>query len=237
MRAKFVVALTAISPSAYPADEALVDRLLTLGLGQTVDQGIAFEDRRKIFLAEADREWDHLPEVAERERQYVIFFSRLPDHCRLIVTRSIQGRATFRLIHDNLAELEKNVEWISKELRKRVGSIEGLEVESGRVEVYERGRDNVIMVGRVIDRALWEAIHQNPAELVSAIVTGAASLASLVLLGYVHVGTSSLARGSIERFSTAMISAFFIAAVTLVQRWWRISRQGGVEWRPEGRSR
>jgi hypothetical protein len=235
MRAKFVVLIAAISTSAYPTDEALVERLLMLGLGQAADHTDSYEVRRKEFLAEAEKEWDHLPEVAQAERGNVIFFARLPDHCRLIVTRSLQGYATFRLIQDDLAELEENVEALIRELAKRVGAIEGLQIESGRVEIYERGRDHVIIVGRVISHALKETVHRNPAEVVSAMVTGTASLVSLAMLAFIHFSQGSLARGSVERFSTAMIAAFFIAAVGLVQRWWRVSQKGGIEWRPESR--
>ncbi|MEI8410531.1 MULTISPECIES: hypothetical protein [unclassified Kribbella] len=232
MRAKFVVLINAVSISAYPTDEALVDRLLTLGLGRTSKDSGPYEDRRKAYLREAEREWDHLPEVAVGERDHVIFFARLPDHCRLIVTRSLQGYATFRLIHDNLGELEKNAEHIVGELTKKVGAIEGLQIESNRVEVYEHGRDHVILIGRAIDSPLREAVRNSPADLVCAAVTGVASLVTVALLAFAHLTPDSLARGSVERFSTAMIAAFFIAVVSFVQRWWQAIRQGGVEWHP-----
>jgi hypothetical protein len=232
MRAKFVVLISAVSTSAYPSDEAFVDRLMTLGLGRTSKDSGPYEDRRKEYLEEAEREWDHLPEVAEAERDHVIFFARLPDHCRLIVTRSLQGYATFRLIHDSLGELEKNVERIVAELNKKVGSIDGLQIESNRVEVYERSRDHVILVGRAIDNPFREAVRSSPADLVSAAVTGLASLITLALLAFAHLSQNSLARGTVERFSTAMIAAFFITLVSFIQRWWQVIKQGGVDWQP-----
>jgi hypothetical protein len=221
-----------MSPSAFPTDEAFVDRLRSLGLGRTVTEAGTYEDRRKRYLSEAEKEWDHLPEVADTERDNVIFFARLPDHCRLLVTRNLEGYATFRLLHDNLGELERDAEHIVAELGKRIGSIEGLAIESNRIEIYERGHNHVLLVGRAITNPFRESVRRSPADLVAAAVTGVASVITLVLLAFVNLEQASIMRGTIERFSTAMIAAFFIAVVSFVQHWWQVIREGGVEWRP-----
>lgn len=232
MRAKFVLRITATSTKAFPSDEEFVDRLLTLGLGKSDSTSQSYEDQRKGYLEEAEKEWQHLPEVAASERDDVVFFARFPDHGRLIVTRVADGFATFRLIHGDLAELEEGAESLIEELGKKVGSLQPLEVEDNRVEIYERGEDRVIITGRVITNSLREAKKRHPADIVSAGVTGGASIASLFALAFANLPQDSIALGTVERFSTAMIAAFFISLVTFIQHWREIARHHIIEWQP-----
>jgi hypothetical protein len=232
MRAKFVLVIRAASASAFPSNESLVDRLLMLGLGAPESNTEPYDIRRKMYQDDAQRDWSALPEVAEAEREQVIFFSRLPDHGRLVVTRVSQGTATIRFIHDSLARLEKNSEAMIRELGKRTGSIDALDVQDGRVEIYERGQNHVIIVGRVISNALRETVRRNPADIISAVVTGAAAIVTLAIMAFAHLKQGAITTGTVERFSTAMISAFFIAVVNFVQHWARLNREGIIEWRP-----
>jgi hypothetical protein len=79
---------------------------------------------------------------------------------------------------------------------------------------------------RVIRNSFRETIKRNPADLVSTLVTGVAALASLLILADVGFTPNSLLQGTMQRFSTAMISAFFIATVNFVQHWAGLKREG-----------
>jgi hypothetical protein len=237
MRAKFVIRIPATAPNSFPSDENFADRLVMLGLAKSDAAKQEYEDRRKNYLEQAEREWDHLPEVAERERDDIIFFARFPDHGRLIVTRVADGFATFRLIHGDLAELEEGAETLIEELGKKVGAINPLEVEDNRVEIYERGQDRVIITGRVITNPLREARKRHPADIVAAAVTGVASILTLVVLAFGDLEHGTVVLGTVERFSTAMMASFFISVVTFIQHWRQIARNRTIEWQPASSKR
>jgi hypothetical protein len=232
MRSKFVLRITAASVSAFPTNEALGERFLMLGFGDPNPQNVAYEIRQKEYQDEAVKEWAALPELAAAEKERVIFFSRLPDHGRLLVTRVSQGSATVRFIHDNLGRLEKNTEDAIRELSRKNGSIEALEVQDNKVEIYEKGANHVLIIGRVIRNTFQETIRRNPADLVTSLVTGVATIVTFFLLTDVGLTPNSVFQGTVQRFSTAMLSAFFISVVNFVQHWARLKREGIIEWKP-----
>jgi len=233
LRAKFVIMIRAASVKAFPTNEELVDRFAMLGLASPGSDALEpYEIRRKAFQDRAEKEWTALPEVAADEKDHVVFFARLPDHGRIIVTRLLAGYATIRVIHDDLATLEKAAERIATELRKRVGAIDGFDIEEDRIEIYERGQNNVLLVGKVVTQPFKETMNRHPGDWISGTVTAIASFLSIAILAYSAPDPDSLFGGTLSRFSTAMIAAFFISAVTFFQHYGSIRRRGKIEWRP-----
>ncbi|HSV37484.1 MAG TPA: hypothetical protein VLI04_01885, partial [Nocardioidaceae bacterium] len=190
-----------------------------------------YEERLKQHIDAADKVWEQLPEVAAEERDSVIFFAKLPHFGKLVVTRYDQGYLVLRVINEDLLRLQQAAEELVRDTTSRSGHLDGLEVYCNEAEIYERGHTNVIMRGRVIDRALGEASRRHPEIIASLAVTLLATVVTLAWLAFAEPAKDIL-RGSLERFSTAMIAAFFISLVTLIQKWSQLKRKGGIDWQP-----
>lgn len=229
MRAKFVVEIPATSSTGFPSNEDFESRLLSHGLGE---QGRAKDwvSRHKKYLDEADKVWDQFPEVAQSEREYVMFVARLPHHWKLIVTRYDEGYAVFRVLNEDLAKLESGTERVVRAVTVKNAALPGLIIVDNEVEVYERGSNRVIIRGTIIANALREALRRNAGTVVTLATTGPAGAISIILLAFPNVINGTVAIGSVERFSTAMVATFFVSAATLTQVWFALRRKGQIDW-------
>lgn len=228
MRAKFVILIKEVSKSEFHSDETFIDHLVRRGLGSPPNGSHDYETRRSDYQERAVEDLGHLPESAALlDRDSVIFFVRFPNQSRLIVTRTLARYATFRVIHDELAELESTTEGLIRSLKS-----DGFRVDDDKVEIYERGQNHVIMTGRVIKNSLREAAKQRPATAGTTIVALTLSVATILYMIFDHRTDDSVLDTSVERLSTAMIAAFLISLVSFIYEARQISRHRTVEWRP-----
>lgn len=229
MRAKFVVEVPAASSNSFPTNEDFESRLISLGLGEQ-GRAQAWDDRVKKYLDEADVVWDQFPEVAQSERDYVVFFARLPYHGRLIVTRYDEGYAVFRVLNEDLAKLESGTERLVRALTSKSAALPGLVVVDDEIEIYERGYDRVLIRGHVISSPLKETVRRHGGNVVTLTVTGIAALVTILLLNIPSLLPGGIAVGTVERFSTAMLATFFVTAATLAQVWFSLKRKKQIDW-------
>lgn len=232
MRAKFVVQIKPVGVEEYPTDEAFVKRLWNIGIGRLAGKAEEYEHLKKRYSEQAKEEWGHLPGVAEKEADQVIFFARYPDQCKLIVTRPQDNAATFRLIHDDFGELQEHAEVLIRQLSSHIGSLDGLTIDHDRVEIFERQQISVLMIGTVISSPVREVGRQHPAIAASILVTGVTGAVTLLALVLVDFQVASIPRELLEKFLTAMMASFFVALTSFFQYWRYFARHHTVEWRP-----
>jgi hypothetical protein len=228
VRAKFIIEVAATSTTAFLSNTDIESRLRLIGLGMA---GAAddYDNRLADYRKAAEREWSHLPEKAINEEEHLIFYSRLPEQSRLLITRFDEGYVVYRIINEDMSRLLKGTEQLVKKLRTKAGSLQGDEILNDEIEVYEKGEDHVILEGRVIRSAWKEAFRRDPQSWITAGVTLLTFMIAITLLAYVAIG-DELWKGSLERFSTAMIATFFVSLATVVRLFVQIKRKGGIIW-------
>jgi len=229
VRAKFVVEVPAASPASFPSNEDLESRLFALGLAEQ-GHSADFDTRQKRYVSRADEVWGQFPEVAQDERDYVVFFARLPFHSKLIVTRFEEGTAVFRVLNEDLAKLEDATARLVDDITSKAGALNGLEIVSNEVEVYERQTDRVVIRGYVVSKPLREALRRNSGTAITLVVTGIAALVTMVILGLHVFRAGTIPVGTIERFSTAMLATFFVSLATFIQVWISLRRKRHIDW-------
>jgi hypothetical protein len=228
VRAKFIIEVPATSTTTFLTNAELESRLRLVGLGMA-GAAADYDDRLAEYKKAAEREWTHLPEKVIDEEEHLIFYSRLPEQSRLIITRFDEGYVVYRVINEDMSRLLKGTERLVNQVRAKAGSLRSDEILNDEIEVYEKGEDHVILKGRVIRSASREAIRRDPQSWITAGVTLLTFICAIAALAYLSI-PDAIWKGSLERFSTAMIATFFVSLATVMRLFFQIRRKGGIIW-------
>ncbi|MBI5230669.1 MAG: hypothetical protein HY876_00705 [Coriobacteriales bacterium] len=249
MRAVFTVKIQGGPEGYFPSDEDVVVALRRSGWEPrfgpfweyfcdaaaaecSVGEMAAAEMRVRAlwYTEQAHKAFEAMPEVAadSPERDSVVYFGRLPetDTC-FAVTRVVMGELKFRLLQDELLDLQASTDRIVRSILKQDLFVS---IIRGKVEIYERGRDRVLLTGKVISNVLREAYRRDSRDVALATVPFLLFLAvfplSVAVAGELEPHVASL----IERFSTAMLTTTIVSSLGFLSVLLRLRRESIVEW-------
>lgn len=231
MRAVFTVQIPAVSAEKYPSDEEFLSRLRVLGWDYTHIKDLAEDERKKWYFEEASALWEQMPEIANDEKNFVIFYGKLPDnHTKFIVTRLTDGQATFRLLHPHLDRLQASTYYMIEELIKPSSNITPLQVRNRRISIYEIGHNEIIIKGRVIESTLQETVRTDRKNMLIALGALLISIPCFIALIWINSQTNRIVGGTLERVSTAFLTTFIVSAIGFLQTYLEIRKHKLIDW-------
>lgn len=236
MRAVFTVLIPPTSINNYPTDEEFLARVRAHGWDERRTKDLSEEEVLVKYKESATKLWIEMPEIANEEKEFLIFYGVLQDsQTKFVITRLIEGQATFRLLHPNLANLEASTEMIIKKLINTAIGEKPLEISNQAIAIYERGFDHVIIRGRVIANVLLESWRVNRKD--ALLTLAAAFLFILFAIGILFVDQQqhALIGGTLERLSTAMITTALVSALGFAQTYLEIRSFKIIDWSVAGR--
>jgi hypothetical protein len=202
--------------------------------GWSLDEIEAIEDesqRRERYRQEAEKLWSEMPEVTDEERPHVIFFGLLEDtRTKMVVTRRTGAQATFRLLHTNLARLQRATSRVVGELVTTHKGEAQLSVAEQEVIIYERGHEEILIEGRVIPNALHEAILADKRDLVLAIASGTLVAALLISLLLIDLQANPHVATSLDRLFSTFVGTFIVSILGIVHTYWDIKDKKVIAW-------
>jgi len=166
-----------------------------------------------------------MPELAAEEKSELVFVGKIQAYqTKLYVTMPTINQATIRLLHENLGNLLR----ASEMAVKMIVSV-GFQIVDNEILVFEKAHDNVIVHGRHIAKP-WKETRKI-AKKESFTGYTAVLLTILSLTGLVVIPqTNTVIHGTLERFSTAMITTFVISLLSILHTFWNIRRTLPVRW-------
>jgi hypothetical protein len=175
--------------------------------------------------------FDEMPEVAAAERSATVFLGYIAnDQTIFVVTRMVKRQVTFRLLHRQLPKLQSStVRMIEMLLPAAIDNKHPIRLSSKLVSVYERHFDHVIITGRVITDPFRETWRSNFKDALLVIVPTFLLLPTFASLYYAHPA-DTLLYGTLERLSTALITAALVSALGLYTAWREIRRHKLIDW-------
>jgi len=233
MRSVFTVNIPSNESGEYPSNTEILHRIRSFGWEpieiQRMNEDEAAKEVRYKELA--DKLFNEMPEIAKEEKESVIFFGYLADdQTKFVITRSVEGQITFRLLHPVLPRLQSSTTKMVKKLISCTINKRQLEISNQTVVIYERGFDHIIISGRVIPNPVREALRTDRKNVLLA--TGPLILAVPVMFGLLVVNSdnSPLLGGTMERFSTALLTTSLVSALSLFQTYYEIRRERLISW-------
>jgi hypothetical protein len=231
MRSVFTVLIPPVGTNNYPTDTEFLTRIRSLGWENTRAKEKSEEELKEWYKTKAAEIWNQMPEIAMAEKEYVIFFGDLQDNqTKFIITREVEGQATFRLLQTNLDKLQSSTVYMVKTLRKPIGSLLPLEISNQRVSIYERGHDEIIIQGRVISNAFDETWRVDKKNILLAIGALLLSIPLFTTLIWVNSKTNQIIGGTLERASTAFLTTFIVSLIGFIQTFLEVRSTKVVDW-------
>ena len=183
-----------------------------------------------VYRRAAAALFDQMPELPVDERDAVIFFGYLSDtQTRFMVTRTVPGSITCRLLQEDLPRLKVSTERMVRRLLSTRFFDRQVGITHNRIVVYERNSENILITGRSIPGPWREAWVSGAKDRLITIVCLVLLLPVTLLLWYVPPASHVL-YGSLERLSTALIAAAIVSAVSLYHAYLNIRRTQIVIW-------
>lgn len=231
MRAVFTVQIPSVSTDRYPTDDEFLSRIRALGWENTKAREKADDELKAWYTQRASEIWDLMPEIASGEKEYVIFYGELQDNqTKFIITRLVEGQATFRLLHPNLDRLQASTVYMVKTLQKSVGSLPPLEIRNQRISIYERGHDDIIIQGRVITSYARETWRVDKKNVLLAFGSFLLAVPTFITLVWVNSQTNTIIGGTLERASTTFLTTFVVSVIGFIQTYLEIRNVKIVDW-------
>jgi hypothetical protein len=231
MRSVFTVQIPPISTDRYPTDDEFLSRIRALGWENTKAKEKADDELKNWYTQKAAEIWDQMPEIAIAEKEYVIFYGELQDtQTKFIITRLVEGQATFRLLQKNLDRLQASTVYMIKTLRKSIGSLPPIEISNQKVSIYERGYDEIIIQGRVVTSTLAETWRVDKKNVLLAIGAFFLALSFLIAIIWINSTTNQIIGGTLERASTAFLTTFVVSIIGFVQTYLEVHNIKIVDW-------
>lgn len=188
-------------------------------------------DRSTWYREQADSLWESMPEIAGHEKEYVIFCGVLPaNHTRLIITRIVEGRATFRLLHERLDKLQGATTALVKDLLDANGNLPHLGISYEQISIYERGFDHIIIHGRVIPNVAREAWRVDKRNVLLAAGGLFFAIPCLVALLWLNSTTNAIVGGTLERASTAFLTTTIVSLIGFLQTYLDVRSAKLIDW-------
>jgi hypothetical protein len=233
MRAVFTVDLPCDAEQGYPTDQQIVELIRSFGwepveVCALMDEGSKLQKCREL----ATYLFEDMPPGSVSRLEHVLTYGYLADdYTRFIVIRLVDGQITFRLANTVLGRLQVSTAKIIRKLLNTPINGKPLRICNQNVVVYERGNDYIVLSGRVIPNPLRETFRSDRK---SVILASVALTIFLIVISILIVGmdstTNGLLGGTLERISTAMLTAALVSTINLTETYLEIYRNRVVVW-------
>lgn len=231
MRAVFTVHIPAVSNEKYPNNEEFLSRIRTFGWDDVKVKELPENEREKWYMDHAKELWENMPEIANNEKEYVIFYGAIPDNqTKFIITRVTEGQATFRLLHTNLDRLQASTKDMIKRLIEGQGNLPPLKISNQRISIYERGYDDIIIQGRVVPSPFWEAWRVDKRNLLLTLGAFLFAVPIFITLIWVNSQTNRIIGGTLERASTAFLTTMIVSFIGFIQTYLQVRSTKLIDW-------
>jgi len=238
MRAIFTVLIPKKDSLHYLSNEEFLSLIRQQGWDDNALANLSEEEKTKVYHERAADLWDLMPEVAQEEKDFLVFYSRLNNNnqIRFIVTRQNDLFAKFRLLHPALDKLQESTEGIINCLIHQSNDstrTPALSIDKQYVEILEKNETHKIIEGRVVIDAMKEAKSKNGKNFKIAVVSGIAFIVLLVLLGMLNQANmdhDNLLFSTIERLNTVAITSFIVSAFDFWQTYKNIKSKMTIAW-------
>ena len=229
----FTVDLPLIDELRCPTDQQIVELVRSYGwepveVCTLMDEAAKLQKCREL----AAYLFEDMPPGAASRLEHVLTYGYLSDdYTRFVVIRLVDGQITFRLANTVLGQLQTSTTKVIRKILKSNINGEPLRVCNQRVVIYERGNDFIVLSGRVIPNPLKETFRTDRKSVLLAVVALSIFLIAIsLLLSGMMAETDALLRGTIERVSTAMLTAALVSSLNLTETYLEIYRNKVVVW-------
>lgn len=232
MRAVFSVNIPPKPDGSFPSNEEFLSIIQAYGWEDRKLREMPNSEKEKRFRELAQQLLPDMPEISREEFEYLIFSGILQDNqTKFIITRVVDSQVTFRLHHPSLDRLTASVNAIITRLLKQQNDKQPFEISNQRVSIYERGFDEIIIVGRVIPNALQETWRIDKRNILLVLI-------ALILLVPVGISLTVLPSsanvlillGTLERLTTALLVTAIIGAIGFIQTYFEIKSHKFIDW-------
>ena len=234
MRAVFTIDIPSVGHGKFPSNQDIVTELRQHGWEFVGTSSLDEDQRVNRYKELSDRLMKVMPEVrAAEEAEHVIYYGELQDEkTKFIVTRVVDGQMTFRLLHPNLAKLERSTERVIRKLLTTAIGEGRLHVSNNSVVVYERGHEDIIIQGHVISRPFREAISANRKDVLLILGSFLILVPNVVGLFLIPVDQHRILGGTLERLSTALATTIIVSGLGYFQTYYELRIHETVKWTP-----
>jgi hypothetical protein len=232
MRAVFTVEIPASGIDSYPNHKEFLALVRAFGWEDMKIKNLSDEEKEAKYREYAEDLWKEMPEVADEEKPFVIFYGILQDNrTKFVITRMNESQATFRLLHTNLGRLQQSTTKLIRSIVRSHANAKGLEISQNRITIYERGHEETLIVGRVIPdaaRELWVADRKNILLVAGSLIF---LLISIILIRFVNSQNSPIWGSALERLATGFVTSAVVAGIGLVQTYVEIKEEKLIDWK------
>ena len=233
MRAVFAVDLPLDDEQRYHTDQQIVEMVRSYGW-EPVEVCTLMDEEAKLQKCRelAAYLFEDMPPGAASRLEHVLTYGYLSDdYTRFVVIRLVDGQITFRLANTVLGQLQTSTTKVIRKILKSNINGQPLRVCNQRVVIYERGNDFIVLNGRVIPNPLKETFRTDRKSVLLAVVALSVFLIAIsLLLSGMMAETNALLRGTIERVSTAMLTAALVSSLNLTETYLEIYRNRVIVW-------
>ena len=233
MRAVFTVDLPLTDEQQYPTDQQIVEMVRSYGW-EPVEVCTLMDEEAKLQKCRelAAYLFEDMPPGGASRLEHVLTYGYLSDdYTRFVVIRLVDGQITFRLANTVLGQLQTSTTKVIRKILKSNINGQPLRVCNQRVVIYERGNDFIVLSGRVVPNPLKETFRTDQKSVLIAVVALAIFLVAISLLLSGMIGDAHrLLSGTIERISTAMLTAALISTLNLTETYMEIYRNRVIVW-------
>jgi hypothetical protein len=176
MRAIFTLEVPKESSNDFLSNDKFLSLIRIQGWDDNSIKGYSEDKKLESYKNKASKLWSLMPEVANQEKDYLIFCGRLQDNqTDFIITRENEGFVKFRLIQPKLDKLQDSTEKILTVLLRQSTDLTKtptLKISNNLVEILEKSETYEIIEGRIIIDAFKEAKLVNHKNYSISIFTG-----------------------------------------------------------------
>ena len=103
------------------------------------------EQKQKIYRERAEKLFADMPEIAQEEKEHVVFFGFFAgDQTKFVVTRRVEGQLTIRLLQKELGNLQSSTEkTVRRLLDAKIGDAH-FKINRG-IQIYEKEHAHIII--------------------------------------------------------------------------------------------
>jgi hypothetical protein len=233
MRAVFTVDLPLVD-GKYPTDAQIVEVFRAFGwepveVCRCDDEAVRLEKCRELSQVL----FQDMPPGSMSRLEHVVTYGYLADdYTRFVVLKLVEGQITLRLANDMLTRLQTSTTKIVKKLLKTRLNGQPFKISNQRVVIYERGNDYIVMTGRVVPSPFFETCRSDRKSLLLATVAFSIFIFVVTLLTVtgLNPNNSGLLAGTLERLSTAMLTATIVSSLNLSETYFEIYRNRVIIW-------
>jgi hypothetical protein len=230
MRAVFTVDVPTVD-GKYPTNDEFLTRLRNNGWEDVKLQHLDEDEKQRKYQELAKDLFSDMPELANEEKEYVIFYGVLQDNqTKFIVTRRITGQATFRLLQPALGRLQRSTEKMIRQLVNPSHHDKPLSVSYQSVFIYERGHEDVIIRGRIIPKPIWEAWRIDRKNIFLSVGSFLLVVPVIALQLFISTDEHRVIGGNLERLSTALLTTLLVSVLGFYQTYVEIKKNKIIAW-------